>query len=398
MISYNDAKELIAIEFYKLKLKTELIRLEDASLRTLADDVYADINLPPFDNAAVDGIAIKYNDGNRGWKLIGEISAGNYKELKIDANSAVAIMTGAKIPDGCDTVIPMEDILIEDNLVSLKNDVKSKRGMNIRRTASDIAIDELAIAKGTLLKSRHLASLASCGKDKVLVYKKMTVGVLVTGDELIPVALKPESDKLRVSNNYSLCGIIRELNQYAVNLGFAGDNRDRLKVTLANTLSSELDILITTGGVSMGKHDYIRDLFHELGVKEIFRKTGIRPGKPAFFGKWRDKLIFALPGNPVSCLVNFEIYIKPFIMNLYGMGEVETVNARLQNDLQKRDSKRHFFNAFLSEAKDGRHKVTSQLSQSSGNVIGLSKANCLIEISEEKLNPRKGEIVKCIKI
>lgn len=402
MISYSEATKLIEDEFKSIELQTEIVSLDEASNRTLAEDVIADINLPPFDNSAVDGIAIKYNDAITEWKIIGEISAGNYKEFSFEQNSAVSIMTGSKIPAYCDTVIPIEDIVPTTAGVKIKKGSRYLKGVNIRNFGSDIKKEEIAVEDGTLLKARHLASAATCGKTFLKVLKPIQFSVLSTGDELIPVGEKPSGDKIRSSNNYALLGAITELNQTAINFGFVNDDREVTKNTIFKMLTNELDILITTGGVSVGKYDFVKDIFKELGVEEIFWRANIKPGKPAYFGKLiqngRTKLIFGLPGNPVSSIVNFEIYIKPFIMKIFGMGDIEKLTAILENDVRKTDKKRHFLKAYFYEDNESNYKVISQRSQSSGNLVELSRANCLIEIEEEKLNPVAGDKVRCIKI
>lgn len=402
MIRHKEAVSIIGSEFEKIKPGIEEIKLDEASLRTLAEDVHADINLPPFDNSAVDGIAVTFNESIKAWKIVGEISAGNYNELDISIDTTVSIMTGSRLPALADTVIPVEDIFISDGIAKLKPEAKFKKGMNIRKLGSDIRKGETVLSRGTFIKSRHLAALASCGRYKIKVYKRLKFAVLATGDELVPVDTEPYSDKIRVSNIYALCGLVNELHQIPVNLGFTGDNRSELKLKLENILISDADIIITTGGVSVGKFDYVKELFLELGVEEKFWRANIKPGKPAFFGIYqkedKTKLVFGLPGNPVSSQVNFELYIKPFVKKLFGQNKVETVNATLENDLIKKDKKRHFMKAFLSDKSGGPLRVISQISQSSGNLAQFSKANCLIEIEEERLNPRKGETVKCIKI
>ncbi len=397
MILYNEAIQKIRNEFECIFLEIEEIPLKKALNRTLAEDVVTDINLPPFDNSAMDGYAVRYEDDVREWNVIGEISAGNYRDYSHSPGSAVSIMTGSRLPEGFDTVIPIEDVDVIDNTVSLLPTINIKRGINIRKAGSDIKKSQPAVGKDTFLKSRFLATLASCGKSKVKVYKKLKIAVLATGDELIKPDQQPGTDQIRVSNTYSLCGMIEELHQSPLNLGITGDDFDELKQVIADTLSSDIDILITTGGVSVGKHDYVREVFSILGIEEIFWRMNIKPGKPVYFGKSVDsKLVFGLPGNPVSSLVNFELLIKPFLMELYNFCEVKKVNAVLENDLYKTDKKRHFMRGFIAQDETGNYTVSAKLSQSSGNLVNFSKSNCLIEIEEDRLNPVKGETVHCI--
>jgi len=402
MISYSEARELIDKEFENFPLSIEETELENSLNRTLAENVYADVNLPPFNNSAVDGIAVKFNDATKEWNIAGEISAGNFSDIKIGESSAVMIMTGAKVPEFCDTVIPLEDYVVNENKVLLNTDAKFKIGMNIRKQASDVKEGEVVLQKGLQLNPRNIAAAASCGKSKLKVYSKLKFAVLATGDELIDVSEKPSGDKIRISNTFGLCSAIEDLWQTSENHGFIVDDRKTLTEKIKNILSSENDILITTGGVSVGKFDYLKDVCAELGVKEIFWRAFIKPGKPAYFGKYEknDKsiLIFGLPGNPVSCMVNFDVYIRPNIISKYYLSEIEFIPAKLENDIRKNDKKRQFIRGNIRKDINGMYAVTSNISQSSGNLVGFSSSNCLIIIEEEKLSPKKGEVVKCMMI
>jgi molybdopterin molybdotransferase len=194
---------------------------------------------------------------------------------------------------------------------------------------------------------------------------------------------------------------MKEMNQTVINLGFVNDNKKIITEKIKAALALNIDLLITTGGVSVGKYDFLKEVFEEQGVKEKFWKVNIKPGKPIYFGVYekdeRKILVFGLPGNPVSSLVNYYVFIKPAIEFLFRQNEIKSVTATLQNDLKKKDGKRHFSRGILFE-ENGEWKVNSEFSQSSGNLVEMSRANCLIEIEEDKLNPKKGERVKCILI
>lgn len=399
MISYNEAFALIKEQFQEIELETESVKLENSLHRTLAEDIISDINLPPFDNSAVDGYAVEYDKSINEWEIIGEISAGNYTEIKLTKKKAIKIMTGAKLPENCSAVIPIEDVEVKNNSLKLIPGSRYLNGMNIRNKASDIAVEEIAVPKNTFLKPRHLASIASCGKSEIQVYKKLKFGILATGDELIPVNEKPKDDKIRISNTYSLIGEVLEVHQEYINYGIVKDNKETIKEKVEQILKSNIDILLTTGGVSVGEYDYLKDVFEELGVKKIFWRANIKPGKPCYFGIYKigdkTKLIFGLPGNPVSSQVNFKVYIKENIENLFGIESKQEIKAELLNDLKKKDKKRHFMRGILKKEND-KYFISSNFSQSSGNLVELSKANCLIVIEEEHLNPEKGEMVKCI--
>ncbi|AFH50509.1 Molybdopterin biosynthesis enzyme MoeA [Ignavibacterium album JCM 16511] len=400
MINYNEALEIIKHEIEKLTLHTEDIDILESYNRILAEDVVADVDLPPFDNSAVDGYVIKYSD-RKEWKIIGEISAGNFSSFNLTENDAVLITTGSKLPSNADTVIPIEDVEVNSDLLKLKENVFFKKGMNIRTLGNDLKKNEIAVHRYTKNDAKTIAVLASCGKEKVKVFSKLKAAILATGDELIPINEKPAGDKLRVSNIYSLYAAIKEINHTVINLGFTKDDKEIITQKVKAALEMDIDLFITTGGVSVGKYDFLKDIFEEQGVKQKFWKVNIKPGKPIYFGVYeKDEkriLVFGLPGNPVSSLVNFYVFIKPAIEFLFKQDEIKNITATLQNDLKKKDGKRHFSRGILFEEK-GEWKVTSEFSQSSGNLVEMSRANCLIEIEEERVNPKKGERLKCILI
>ena len=204
-----------------------------------------------------------------------------------------------------------------------------------------------------------------------------------------------------MSNIYSLYAALKETNHTVINFGFTKDDKKIITQKIKAALDLKIDLLITTGGVSVGKYDFLKEVFEEQGVKQKFWKVNIKPGKPIFFGVYekgeRRIMVFGLPGNPVSSLVNFYVFIEPAIAFLFKQNESKSITASLMNDFKKKDKKRHFSRGILFE-ETGEWKVTSEFSQSSGNLVEMSKANCLIEIEEERFNPKKGEKVKCILI
>lgn len=400
MISYKEALELINKEAGKISTGVEEVELINSLNRILAEDVYADVDIPPFDNSAMDGFAVKYSaEGKR--KITGEISAGNYKDFVVEGNDAVGITTGSKIPKGADTIIPIEDVIVEGRMLILKEGVVLKKGANVRPKGSDLSINSVTAGKYTKVNPSVIATLASCGKGNVKVFKKLKAGILATGDELIPISEKPTGDKIRASNNYALESAFNSIHQEPVSYGFLNDNRNEISDKVKKILSADIDIFITTGGVSVGKYDFLKEVFEESGVKKVFWKVNIKPGMPFYFGVYEavNKRIpvFGLPGNPVSTLVNFHIFIEPFIRNLLHQPEKECFTAVLQNDLKKNDGKRHFSRGYFYNRKAGT-EVKALSSQSSGNYYELAQANCLIITEEEKRNPQKGETVKCILI
>ncbi len=401
MISFKEAQGVLKTEFSKLNLETEQVDLVDSVGRILAEDIYSDINLPPFDNSAMDGIAVHFSPGVKKWKIIGEISAGKFKDVAIDEKTAVTIMTGARLSYGCDAVIPVEDIEIDGDHALLRDGVNIFKGMNIRRQGNDLVKGKVALAQNTLLKPHHVAVAASCGQSTVAVYKCLRIGVLATGDELVDVDETPADDKIRCSNLYSLLSAVKAMNMEPINLGIARDDKQLIYDRMKLGLDSNLDVLLTTGGVSVGKYDYVMEVHEKLGIEIKFWRVNIKPGKPVLFGVYNSNgkttLVFGLPGNPVSCLVNFLVFVQDNIQSLFDLDLTQKVVATLDDDLKKDDGKRHFMRGYCTSA-NGKYTAGKIGSQSSGNLAEMGKANCLIIVEEERSDLKKGELVECIMI
>lgn len=402
MISYSEAYKIIQYEFQKLKPGTEEVDLLNSLNRILAEDVYSDTNLPPFDNSAMDGYAVKFNPHRKQWNIIGEISAGNYSEFTLDDDSAVLIMTGSKLPVNASAVIPVEDVIIENGCVKLAEGKSFKEYQNIRKKGEDLSAGIKAMNKNQIITSNKISLLGACGKSKVIVYRKLKFGVLATGDELVDIGSYISGDKIRGTNLYSLIAAVNEFSMDAINFGFVKDNKEKIKTKLVEAFKSDIDILLTTGGVSVGKYDYLKELFAELNVDIKFYKVNIKPGKPLVFGVYNKKsikFVFGLPGNPVSSYVNFLIFIKPAVLELFGIKVNNIVKAELTEPFIKKDGKRNFFRGIIDfNSEIGKYFVKAAKSQSSADMTRLANANCLIVIEEQRTNPQKGEVVECIMI
>lgn len=372
----------------------------DSVGETLAEDIISDTDLPPFDNSAMDGFAIKFKPNIRNWSITGELSAGNYSSISLTDLSAVHIMTGSKLPENCDTIIPVEDVIIREGDIILNSNARCFQGLHVRKKGEDLESGKVAIEKNTFLKPQHIALAAACGRSKLLVYNKLKIGIIATGDELIGIDEKPEQDKIRATNLYALLAAIKEINHIPENLGIVKDNKEELKGKILSALKSDLNVLVTTGGVSVGKYDYIKEILIESGVEIIFHKVNIKPGKPVLFGVYKNDErtipVFGLPGNPVSSLVTFDLFVKENILSMFNDSSLLRINAALEVMIKKDDNKRHFIRGFLKKNDRGDFTVSVQGKQSSGNLAQMSKANCLITIEEKRINPQAGEIVECI--
>jgi molybdopterin molybdotransferase len=312
-------------------------------------------------------------------------------------------MTGGRIPTNTNVVIPIEDVIEDGSMLLLREGIEIKPNQNIRYKGDDLKSGLIALTKNTLLKAQNISLAAACRRTKLKVYRKLTMGILATGDELVDITEDPGEDKVHATNLYALLAGVKELNMNPINLGIVKDDKDLLMSTISSALKSEVDILITTGGVSVGKYDYLKDVFKETGVESIFWRVKVKPGKPLFFGKYvkgdKTKLIFGLPGNPVSSFVSFTLFIKPAVHKFYGLEDFNSHSALLETPIKKRDSKRHFIRGKLKfDADSKKYYVNVPGSQSSGNLAGLGNSNCLIVIPEEMTNPAAGEEVECIVI
>lgn len=403
MVSFNEAFQIIEDEFFQINKDIIEVGIPESTGFTLAEDIYADVDLPSFNNSSMDGYAINFDGNQKSWDIIGEISAGNFRDYVIDVNSAVRIMTGGRIPDNANAVVPIEDIIEDKDKFILRDGIKIKLNQNIRFKGEDLKSDHIALSKNTFLKAQNIALAAACGKTRLKVYRKLSIGVLATGDEIVDISTNPGEDKVRATNLYSLLSAIEETGMNSVNLEIVRDDKILLRNSITEALNSELDILITTGGVSVGKYDYLKDVLKETGVDTIFWKVNIKPGRPLFFGKYvkcnKTVLIFGLPGNPVSSFVNFTLFIKSAIQKYYGKDCINFLRATLETPVKKKDSKRHFIRGIIRfDNISNKFLVKIMGPQSSGNLAGLSNSNCLIVLPEEMIDPQAGEEVSCIMI
>ena len=403
MLSYDVAYEMIKNEISNLNPSICKIPLLQSIGRVIAEDLIADIDLPPFTNSAMDGYCIKYADSIVSWKLKGEISAGNFTPNEITEIDCVRIMTGAKLPESADTVIPMEDVLINGDMICLNENINLKKGQDVRLAGEDIKKGEIIFIKNHIISSKDINLLASCGFAEIPVLTKVKIGVMTTGDELIDITEIPVDSKIRASNLYSILSQINDIHAEALNLGIVDDNQDRIKIKLEEALNSDIDILITSGGVSVGKYDFIKNILQEMGAELIFWKVNIKPGKPLLFCKYNNGqktiLIFSLPGNPVSAYVNFSIFIKRAFNSIYAGAENMFFIAELKDNLFKQDGKKHFVRAISSfDNEQKKNFVKKTGSQSSGNMSILSQSDCLIIFNEELQELEFGEEVICMRI
>jgi molybdopterin molybdotransferase len=403
MLSYYEALDIIKSHLMQIRLETEEVGILESTGRILAEDVVSDINLPPFDNSAMDGIAVKFSPDATKWRVIGEIAAGNYNDLFVSEGDAVSIMTGSKMPPGADTIIPVEFISREGDIITLTEGFSLKKKRDVRFRGEDLQLNSVAISKNTLIRARNIPVAAACGMSKLKVYRKLKIGLLATGDELVPIEAKPVNDQIRSSNLASLAAATIEMGMLPVDYRFIKDKPELIERKLKEALNSNIDLLVTTGGVSVGKFDFMQDALKNIGAELIFWKCNIKPGKPLLFCVFRANgkaiPIISLPGNPVSSFVGFQLFVRANLMAAFGVNEELEFPAILREDLKKKDGKRHFIRGKASFS-DTEHRMYVRRAgkQSSGNMAELNDANCLIVMEEDREYAGAGEWVKCIRI
>ncbi|RMD89621.1 MAG: molybdopterin molybdenumtransferase MoeA, partial [Calditrichaeota bacterium] len=309
MIPVQQALEIILKQVPRLPVIS--VPIEKASGYVLAEEVYSDINMPPFNKSSMDGYALKAEDTQKTpaeLQVVGFIPAGKYPDFKIQAGQAAKIMTGAPVPEGADSVQMVEKTEpIDDHRVQILESIET--GKNISWQGEIIQEGQKVLSNGTFISPAVIGVLATVGKTNLAVIKKPSVSILVTGDELVPVNQKPGPGQIRNSNGFTLYHQLLELGITAEIQEIAADNLDDLTAKIQKGLES--DVLLITGGVSMGDLDLVEDVFTKLGLKIYFNKVKIKPGKPTVFARHKNAVVFGLPGNPVSAATVFEVLVKP---------------------------------------------------------------------------------------
>jgi len=358
----------------------QIVSLEEAQGRVLAEDVVADRDLPPFHRAIRDGYALRAADLSAPpavLRCVGEVPAGKHFEGKVGPGQCVSIMTGAPLPEGTDAVVMVE------HTRSLGEDIEIQRSVqrceNVVLQGSEAAAGACVLARGRRLRAAEMGLLAAVGKVTVAVYQQPKVAILPTGDELVAVEQRPQWFQIRNSNAVTLAAQVSAAGGVPVPLGIAPDREDALRDKVERGLDS--DLLLLSGGVSMGKFDLVEEVLAELGAEFFFQGAAIRPGKPLVFGRVRERFFFGLPGNPVSTFVTFELFVRPAIARLGGMGFEPPVffRARLAKAFCQRSGLTMFLPARVCD-QNGDPVVEAVNWQGSGDLVGTAAANCFLVI------------------
>lgn len=385
MINVTEAKQLINDNCSVLKVKT--LPLLEANGSILAEPVHAVMDTPPFDQSAMDGYAFSYENWNKKsrLKVIGEIQTGNYSTENVLANEAVRIFTGAPIPPGTDTVVMQEKISRNENEIQIL-DTFLVKGANVRPQGSQTKKGELALQEGQLLSPVAISFLAGIGISKVKVFSKPTVSIIVTGKELVKSDDTITDGKIFESNSIGLIAALQQLGINPVSVEVVDDVEAEIEKAISNQLTS--DILILTGGVSVGDYDLVPASLEQCGVQKIFHKIKQKPGKPFYFGRFNQTLVFALPGNPAAVMSCFYEYVAQAIGHFTKKEYFKKRAFPLAEDFNKKAGLTYFL-----KGKMGEKAVTVLNNQESYKLNSFAVADCLVEFDEEGENFKKGDLV-----
>lgn len=392
MITYEEAFARITESIRPLPARPTA--LADCLGLVAAEDVTASTAVPPFRNSAMDGYALHFDDLVDGatLRIVDTVRAGQAGSVAVRAGEAAQIATGAMLPEGADTVVPMEDCAVDGPVLSITGDVR--RGQCIRPAGQDVAERSTVLRAGQVMTPAAIAMCAAVGRASVDVHRRPRIGIIATGDELVEPGCPLGPGKIYNSNAYGLAAQAVESGAVVDKTMRAADDRDALRAAFDACV--DCDIVITSGGVSVGQFDYVKDIFAERGAIDFWR-VAIRPGKPLVHGRWGDRLFFGLPGNPTSSMVTFELFVRPVIRKMLGYKSLNRpiVEARLEERLRHEPGRRSFMRAVLRRS-GGELTVCESGGQDSGMLHALVAANALIVIPEDVESVDAGASVRVL--
>lgn len=393
MIEIADAKRII-LENVEL-LDCEMVHITNALDRVLAEDIVADSDAPFSDNSAMDGFAVRASDVTGAspdtpvrLEVIETIPAGAVPQLKVGPGQATRIMTGAMVPDGADAVLMVEDTSMSgEREVLIMKSASGKR--HIRRAGEDVRAGEVVLSAGRILRPADIGMIATCGRIAVRVARRPVVGIFSTGDEIIAPDLPLSPGKVRNSNSFSIYAQCLRMGAIPRLLGIVPDEKSELLPALTRAAAA-CDLILTTGGVSMGEYDEVRKTVETEG-EILFWKVRMKPGKPIVFGRIGGKPIFGLPGNPVSCMVGVELFVRSAILKMMGASETDPQRIRgiMEHDL-KSGSRDELLRG-VARAESSGYRIAAVGHQGSHILSGMSRANCLIYLPGTGSAVSKGE-------
>ena len=374
----------------------ERLHIRDALGRVLAEDVVSTMNVPSHDNSGMDGYAFRHADvpaeGDATLAVIGTSFAGKPYEGTVGPGQAVRIMTGASVPPGCDTVVMQERAKAADGKVTL--DSGAKKGQNIRRAGEDLAVGQVVFRKGQPVRAAELGMLASLGIIEVSVYRRLRVAFFSTGDELVSLGGTLGPGQIYDSNRYTIFGMLTRLGFEVLDMGVIRDTPEAVE-TAFESAAKIADVVLTSGGVSVGDADYVKQILDRLG-EVLFWKIAMKPGRPLAFGRIGDAHFFGLPGNPVAVMVTFYQFVRDALLVLSGRTALEPVpafKARLTAPVKKAPGRTEFQRGILTRDASGEWTVRTTGDQGSGILSSMSLANCFVVLPTDQGNTEPGAMV-----
>lgn len=389
MIEVKEALEIVAAN--SSVLSTQKISVHKALGYILAETIYSPISMPPFRQSAMDGYAFIHSRRHQ-FDVVGISQAGDHANIKLKENQAVRIFTGAYVPNDADTVVMQEHVMVNGDSILIAK--MPEPFANVRSKGEQINAEDVVFEANTLITPAAVGFLACLGITEITVYKKPKVAILVTGNELVKPGKKLSKGKIYESNSIMLQAALQTIGVNKIKVHTVKDNLKATKKALQSILKKN-DIVLISGGISVGDYDFVKEALLKNGVEELFYKINQKPGKPMFFGSKKDTLVFALPGNPASSLTNFYIYIYPAVKNRMGFSNTHLpkIVRKLNNDIVNNTEKTLFLKALYNETS-----VEILDGQSSAMLNSFAVANGLVIVPEDVENIKKGESVTILPI
>jgi molybdenum cofactor synthesis domain-containing protein len=401
MISIAEAIRIV--EQHTVRFEAESVALPDAMGRFLAEDVVADSDLPPFNRSQMDGYAVRAADVEHVpalLKIVGESAAGSGWHNEMHAGEAVRIMTGAPVPSGADSVQQVELTREPDGAGQVEILEPVKPGRSIVERGSEIKLGQTVLRVGDRINAGMIAVLASFGYSNVRVFKRPRVAVLATGTELVPVGTKPGQDQIRDSNSSMIAAYSELAGAEVMRLPLAGDDTELLKRQIAEA-SERADVVVTSGGVSMGVYDFTKLALKEIGAEIFFERVALKPGKPTVFGKLAGgALMFGLPGNPVSVAVTFNLFTRTALLKMQGSTQpaLNERSARLAKTVKGANERESYLPATLSSDDEGHLLVQPLKWGGSSDFVGFARATALINVPAGVKHIEANEVVRIVEL
>ena len=389
MIEVKEALEIVAAN--SNAMPTQKINVHKALGYVVAETIYSPISMPPFRQSAMDGYAFTHSIRHQ-YDIVGISQAGDHSNIKLKQNEAIRIFTGAYVPDDADTVVMQEHVMANTDSILIAQ--MPEKNTNVRPKGEQIGKGDVVFEPNTLLTPAAIGFLACLGITEIEVYKKPKVGILVTGNELTEPGKKLKKGKIFESNSIMIQAALETIGIKKTKVYRVKDNLKATKNALKSILKKN-DIVLISGGISVGDYDFVKEALLKNGVEELFYKINQKPGKPMFFGSKKETLVFALPGNPASSLTNFYIYVLPAVKNKMGFSEihkpkvVRKLNAEIKNNTGK---------TLFLKAKYDETNVTILEGQSSAMLNSFAIANGLVIVEQDVENIKDGQLVTILPI